>query len=150
MSSPQGDFNDYVVNKELDFWFGAVAIGTAPTTLYFGLATTHAYNLNGTLTEVPATILVNNVSTATGYARVAKTNNATNFPAAIGRIKRNGTAIIFPVPALAWGLVRSWFIVDHPTNMTNIIASGTIWPHIQINAGDLPPTFAINALVLTR
>lgn len=38
----------------------------------------------------------------TGYARVAKTNNSTNWPDAVGDTKTNGTDVTFPEAGGAW------------------------------------------------
>lgn len=91
----------------------------------------------------------NEVTTAgsTGYARVAVTNNATNFPATSALTGANGTAIAFPaatadypLPVTHVGLcasttegtddVRHWGALSAPAVITN----------------GQTPTFAIGAL----
>lgn len=81
----------YLFKKVLDHvWSGTTY--TPPATLYYGLLTdtnTEAQRDAGTVTEV-------STGTWTNYARVAVTNNATNFPAATGTTtgsKANGTSI---------------------------------------------------------
>lgn len=90
-----GTFGDYLENKLLDLAFGAVAF-TAPATVY-AAAYTVAFNDAGTGgTEV----------SGNAYARVAVTNNLTNFPAASGGAKTNGTALIWPMATPAgWGTI---------------------------------------------
>lgn len=39
------------------------------------------------------------------YARVTVTNNATNFPAASGGAKSNGTLLVFPTATADWGTI---------------------------------------------
>lgn len=77
----------------LDALFGS----GSPATWYVGLSTT-APNDDGTGFTEPS---------GGSYARVAKTNNSTNFPAAatVGGVssKSNGTAITFPNPTGNWG-----------------------------------------------
>jgi hypothetical protein len=87
-----GGFSDAWEKKVLDAVFGATAL-TVPGTLYAALLTdtnTSAQRSAGTVTEV-------STATWTNYARVAITNNTTNFPAATGTTatKQNGTAINF-------------------------------------------------------
>lgn len=47
-----------------------------------------------------------------GYARVAITNNSTNFPAASGGVKSNGTLISFPAATGAWGTITHYALMD--------------------------------------
>lgn len=73
-------------NSDLNADYGA----GSPATIYAALSTAAPnYSGNGTITE-PTTAQYN------GYARVAITNNATNFPNASAGGKTNGTAITFP------------------------------------------------------
>src|SRR3972149_249132 len=54
-----------------------------------------------------------NEATGTDYARAAVTNNDTNWPAASGGSKANGTAINFPTPGSGgWGTVTHFGIVS--------------------------------------
>src|SRR5690348_4995243 len=91
-------------NKILDAQLGAVAY-TAPATVYIGLwaaASLSAGSTGSTAGEV----------SGGAYARVAVTNNATNWPAASGGSKSNGTAINFPTPTASWGTVGQVAICD--------------------------------------
>jgi hypothetical protein len=81
----------------LDAWYSATAIG-APATHHFGLSTSTPAE-DGTGVTEPS---------GNAYARVAVTNNATNFPlstAADLTLKRNGTVITFPAATGSWGTV---------------------------------------------
>lgn len=85
-----GSFTDFLENEVLDHVFGA-ATYTPPATLYVALGT--AGN-ESSFTEVNAAVWTN-------YAREAVTNNATNFPAASGGAKANGTDIDFGTATMA-------------------------------------------------
>lgn len=84
----------------LDALFGS---GT-PATWYWGLSTT-APNDDGTGFTEPV---------GAGYARVAMTNNTTNFPASTtvaGRsVKKNGVKVTWPNPTGNWGLLGHYGI----------------------------------------
>lgn len=86
--------SDELANKILDQILGAVDY-VAETNVQIALFTS-APTLAGTGgTEVAGS----------GYARVTKTNNAVNFPAAAARSKSNGTVITFPQASAAWGAI---------------------------------------------
>ena len=87
-------------NDLLDSIFGS---GT-PATYYFGLYTV-APTVSGGGTEV----------TGGSYARVAFTNNSSNFPAASGGVKTTGNAAVFPTPTADWGSVVACGIFDAST-----------------------------------
>lgn len=97
----------YLANKVDDLILSNTAY-TVPTTLYVGLlvdTNTQAQRNAGTLTE----------ASWTSYARVAVTNNATNFPAASGGSKSNGTAINFATPGSGPQTVVAFGIWDAST-----------------------------------
>lgn len=96
-----GSFADYLENKLLDHVFGGSDY-TRPATLYIGLSTTTIADDGTNITE----------PSGNAYARVAVTNNATNFPSASGGAKSNGTAITFPMATGDWGTVTDFFISD--------------------------------------
>jgi hypothetical protein len=81
-------------NLNLDAWFGAVAL-SVPGTWYCALSTTTPTEAGTNFTE----------PSSGAYARVAVTNNATNFPAASSGAKTNGTAITFPESTASWGTI---------------------------------------------
>lgn len=134
-----GSFSDFLENELLDHVFGNAAY-TAPATLYVGLFTAAPTDAGGG-TEV-------GTGTWTNYARVAVTNNATNFPAAAAGAKSNGTAISFgaatatgPVTVVAVG------IFDAAT-AGNLLAWADLTTNKTVNNGDTP-SFAVGELDIT-
>ena len=95
-----GSKSDYLENKLLDHVLGG-ADYTRPATVYVALYTVAPTDAGGG-TEV----------SGGAYARVTVTNNATNFPAASGGAKSNGTEIIFPEATASWGTVVALAILD--------------------------------------
>lgn len=118
-------FSNFLELELLDHVFGNAAY-TAPGTLYFGLFTV-APSDSGGGTEV----------TGGSYARVAVTNNATNFPAASGGAKSNGTAITFPAATAAWGTVVAMGVFDASSG-GNLLAWATLATAKTIASGDTP------------
>jgi hypothetical protein len=124
--------SDYLENKVLDLLLGAVSY-TVPTTVYVALYTAAPTDAGGG-TEV----------SGGGYARVAVTNNTTNFPAASNGSKSNGTTISFPTATADWGTVVAVGIFDAATagNLlfwANLTTSKTIQngDTAQFSAGSL-------------
>lgn len=95
-----GSATDFLENELLDHVFGAAAY-TAPATLYFAATTTAPTDSAGGTEPV-----------GNGYARVAVTNNATNFPAASGGAKSNGTVIEWATATGSWGSIIGIDIYD--------------------------------------
>jgi len=81
-------------NLLLDSWFGAVAL-SVPGTWYASLSTAAPTEAGTNFVE----------PVGNGYARVAITNNLSNFPSATSGAKTNGTAITFPESAASWGTI---------------------------------------------
>lgn len=84
------------------------------------------------------------------YARVAVTNNSTNFPAATGgspASKANGTAITFPTATGSWGTVQSVAIYDAAT-AGNLLFQGNLATSQLVNSGGTL-SFATSALSAT-
>jgi hypothetical protein len=131
-----GSYSDYLENKLLDNLFGATAY-TVPGTLYVSLFTA-APSDSGGGTEV----------TGGSYARVAVTNNTTNWPNASGGAKSNGTIITFPTPTANWGTVVAFGIHD-AASAGNLLAWATLTTNRTINNGDGAPKFAATALAIT-
>jgi hypothetical protein len=134
-----GSLSDYLEKKLQDHVFGATVF-TAPATVYLALLTdsnTAAQRDAGTVTEV----------TGGAYARVAVTNNTTNFPAASGvtALKNLGVAFSFPAPTANWGTATAFAIYDAAT-VGNLLCWGDLTTPRVINNGDGAPSFAINAL----
>lgn len=117
-------FTNYLENELLDHVFSAAA-WTAPATLYLGLSTT-AINDDGTgLTE----------PTGNAYARVAVTNNATNWPAASNGLKSNGVKLTFPTATGSWGTISYFFLSDAASG-GNLVLWGQLSTAKAIDAGD--------------
>lgn len=99
-----GSKSNYLENKVLDHVLGGSDY-TRPATVYASLHTISTGEA-GAGTEC----------SGGSYARVAITNNNTNFPAASGGSKSNGTAISFPVLSGSIGTVVAWGIWDASTS----------------------------------
>lgn len=81
---PTGSYSDYLANKILDHVTGGGDYAR-PATIYLAA-------LKASDVEV----------TASGYARPAITNNATNFPASSARTKANATTLAFLAATADW------------------------------------------------
>jgi hypothetical protein len=97
-------FATYLANKALDRLLSAAAY-TPDATLYVALFTVLPTAAGTGGTEV----------TGGSYARGAVTNDATNFPAASGGAKSNGTVITFPAATADWGTIVGFGIYDAST-----------------------------------
>lgn len=89
--------------------------------------------------------------TGGSYARVAKTNDGTNWPAATGTsptTKQNGTAHTFPTASASWGTVVAFAILDNSTG-GNFLYWGDLTTSKSIDNGDTAE-FAINAITITE
>ncbi len=118
-------FGDFLENTLLDLVFGGVSYAP-PATIYLGLSTAAPGDDGATAAEPPG---------ANGYARVAVTNNLTNFPAASAGAKSNGTAITFPTATGAWGTVTHALIYDAAT-AGNFLGAGALAVAKTIDNGD--------------
>lgn len=116
--------SNYLENALLDHQLGGPDY-VRPATVYFALYTVAPTDAGGG-TEV----------SGGNYSRPAVTNNVTNFPAASGGLKSNGTAISFPVPSSSWGLVTHFGIFDAPTG-GNLLRWGPLTQPKTIDPGDL-------------
>lgn len=131
-----GSKSDFLENKVLDHLLGATTY-TPPATLYMGLFTANPSDSGGG-TEV----------TGGSYARVSVTNNTTNWPAASGGSKSNGTAITFPTATANWGTVTAFGIFDAST-AGNLLFWGTLTTSKAVDNGDTA-SFASGALTVTE
>jgi hypothetical protein len=132
---------NYLELKALDWILGAFSF-SVPSTLYLALFTTAPTSAGGGV-EVS--------TTSTAYARVAITNNSTNWPAASGGgpgTKANGAAFTFPTATAAWGTIVAWGLFD-AASAGNGIYFGTLNTSRAVNLGDTP-SFAIGALTITE
>ena len=126
---------DYLENKLLDHVFGATAY-SAPATLYVALSTTTPTD-SGNVTE----------PSGGAYARVAVTNNTTNWPNASGGSKSNGTAVTFAQATALWGTVTHFVIYDAASS-GNMIAFGALETPRVPDFGDVC-SFGVGTLVIT-
>jgi hypothetical protein len=134
--------SSYLSKKLLDDVLGATAY-TGPATVYVALWTSA---LDGTSTGATA-----GETAYTGYARVAITNNTTNFPAATGSSngsKNNANAITFAANGGAASTITYVCLVDSASGAGNILWWGSI-TSTTINSGDTPQINA-NGLTVTE
>lgn len=129
-------FSDFLENEVLDQIFGASAYA-APATLYIALSSTTPTDAGGNFTEPPAG----------SYARVAVTNNLTNWPAAVAGSKSNGAAILFPEATGTWPTVTHFGVYDAPSG-GNYLAGGALGASKTVYAGN-QLQFSIGALTFT-
>ncbi len=123
--------SDYLANALLDQELGAQA-WTAPVTAYIALFLVAPTGAGGG-TE----------ATLGGYARVAKTNNLTNFPAAASRAKSNGTLIDFGTASADVGVLVGAGIMDASTS-GNLLRYGAFTTPVTWSNG-APFSIAIGA-----
>lgn len=128
-------FSDFLENELLDHIFGAAAY-TAPGTVHVSLHTADPTDA-GSGAEV----------SGGAYARVAVTNDATNWPAASGGAKANGTAIEFATATASWGTVTHFGIWDAST-AGNLLAHGALGTSKAVGDGDTA-SFAVGELDIT-
>jgi hypothetical protein len=133
-----GSATNYFENIVLNSILGSNKGSTAPGTVYVGLFTA-APSDGGGGTEV--------TSTSTGYARVAVTNNTTNWPAAVDGVKRNGGTIQFPTATAAWGDVTHFALFDSSVS-GNMLIWGELSSPISPISGNAP-YFTAGSLYIT-
>lgn len=128
---------DTYENLHLDAFLGAsYATGVFLGTYYVALFTATPGEAGGG-TEVAGG----------AYARVAVVNNGTNWPAAVGSQKKNGTAITFPTSTAAWGNVTHFGLMTALT--AGVLAHyNALTAPLNVLVG-MTPTFAVNALVIS-
>jgi hypothetical protein len=124
-----------------DSQLGGGATTWAPATWYLGLSTT-APNEDGTGFTEPV---------GGSYARVAITNNSTNWPAATTSAgvttKKNGAKFTFPNPTGTWGLLGWWGLFTASSGGTPEWSNPLDTP-ITVQSGNTPVEFDIAQLVM--
>lgn len=118
-----GSKSDYLENALLDHVLGGGDF-TRPATVYAAAFTVAPGDAGGG-TEV----------SGGSYARVAITNNATNWPAASGGAKANGTDITFPQATASWGTVAAVALFDAAV-AGNMLYWGDLAASKTIDSGD--------------
>ena len=131
-----GSKSDFLENTLLDEVLGATDY-TPPGTVYLALFTAAPDDTGGG-TEV----------SGGGYARVAVTNNSTNWPAASGGSKSNGVDMTFPQATADWGTVVAFAIFDAST-AGNMLYWGDLTTSKTINNGDTAK-FAAGDITITE
>lgn len=129
-----GRLSDADANALLDSLYGS---GT-PATRYYGLSTTQPANDGTNITE----------PSGGSYARVAVTNNSTNWPAASARAKSNGTAMMFPSPTGSWGVI-GWWVEMSASSGGTMKDSGALNNPGAVNSGDPAPGWGVGGFVIT-
>lgn len=88
----------------------------------------------------------NEVATGTGYARVAVTNDTTNFPATSALAGANGAAITFPISTGSWGTITHFGLCNSTTEGTSDVWHfGALTAPVVITSGQTA-SFAVGAL----
>jgi len=131
------------LNNILNYTFGAVAFSPAnPATMYFGLSTT----------TVDATGLASSTEplTASGYARIAFTNNqSSHWHNSTAASIHNDIAVTFAESTAAWGTILSVFIADSGTRAAgNIIWYQTLSPSLVVQDNTIVE-FPAESIVVT-
>lgn len=132
-------FKDTIANRVLDLLLGSSHDTTAmPATVYVAGVTTAPTNANGSgIVE----------ASGTSYARVAVTNNTTNWPAAASRVKSNGTTITFPTAGASWGTWVGIALYD-AASAGNFLAYAALSSSQAVGSG-VTPQFAPGVLTIT-
>jgi len=120
--------SNYQADELNDQVFGAVTY-TPPVTIYAALAkgVVAASDTGTTFDEADYT----------SYARVAITNNLTEFPASSGGSKTLGNDITFPASTGGTNTIIELVFLDAATN-GNIIGSGTLTVSQVVTSGNQP------------
>lgn len=122
-----GSKSDYLENTIGGHVLGSVDY-TPVVTTYIGLWTS-------ALSDTSTGATAGEVSGGS-YARVALTNNTTNWPAWSGGATSNGIAIDFGTASANWGTVTYFCIVDSASGAGNILYWGDLTVSKTINSGD--------------
>lgn len=136
-----GSKSDYLEAKLLDHVLGATTY-TPPSTVYIALFTASPSDSGGG-TEVS--------TSGTSYARVAVTNNTTNWPNASGTSptsKSNGTTFTFPTATADWGTIVAMAIFDASTS-GNMLYWATLNASKLVSNGDTA-SFSNSTITVTE
>lgn len=136
-----GSKSNYLEQKLLDLVLGGSTYSPAAT-VYVALSSA-AYSDTATgasFSEI----------TTGGAARVAVTNNATNWPAANSSSqKSNAGTITFPTATGTWPTAQSFYILDGASTSANVLYGGDLATPRTLSAGDTA-SFAAGAIVITE
>lgn len=102
-------------NAALDSSYGSSHASMYPATVYLSLWDGDPTTVGGVEADEP------------GYARVAITNNSTNWPNAAGGVKSNGTDITFPATTAGWSrVIDFWALMDGSTGTAEVMDYGML------------------------
>lgn len=111
-----GEFSTAAANLTLKGYFGSLHVTGTPATLYVGVS--------GTLPSMTAGVISGATEPTNGaYARVAVTNNDTNFTVA-SRAVVNALDLTFPTATADWDAVATYWVVYDASTAGNIVAWG--------------------------
>lgn len=135
--------SDYLENKLIDFVLRGQTF-TAPTTVYYGLAT-GAGSDAACGTEVTGGSYAR-VAVASSLANWAGTQAAASTTASSGTsgTTSNNTVVTFPAPTANWGVVVEYCVFD-AASAGNLLWRATLTASKTINNGDSAPSFAAGA-----
>ncbi len=126
----------FLANKMLDLMLGQTAYDM-PDTMYVALFTAGPTDAGGG-TEV----------SGGAYARIAVTNNTTNFPNAVAGSKQNATAITFATATANWGTVTHFAIFDALSGGNMLFVAALTAPQTINTGGQF--SFAIGDLIFSE
>lgn len=128
---------DYTEDVILDLMFGSGHDAAFGATVYLGL-----------FTVLPADDGTGGTAPSGGsYARVAITNDNTNFPAASGGSKSNGVRIDMPTATGSWGTIVGWGLYSASSGGTLYVYGDLATPRPVVSAD--APFFPAGALNIT-
>src|SRR5215469_9546417 len=136
-------FTNYLDQQLTRLLFSNTAY-TIPGTWYIALSTT---------TPVQGAAPNFTEPSGNGYARVAFTNNSTNWaavasPPANGYTMQNNQPVTFPAATGSWGTVTYFGIYDASTS-GNLVGFGALTSSQAITSG-ITPAFAVGTITITN
>lgn len=134
-----GSKSNYLENAILDHILGGPDY-VRPSIVYVALSSA--------LYNEAATGASFNEITGAGAARVAMTNNPTNWPASSGGQKSNGLTATFPTATGNWLQAKSFYLLDASSG-GNILYGGDLTSPRDILAGDTA-SFAPGSMIITE
>jgi len=130
--------SNVTASKVNDYIFGQIIYTPSPI-IYVALAIGAVAESDTGLTFLEANYV--------GYQRVAITNNATAFPAAVDGVKSNGVEFRFPTSQGVDNTIQELIFCDAATG-GNIIGGGAITTPKTFTTGDRP-VFEANSVTIT-
>ncbi len=138
-----GAMSDYLENKIID-WLLRGQIFTAPTTVYYALATTAGSDTACGIEVTGGSY--SRVGVASSLANWAGTQAVASTVASSGTsgTTSNNTVVTFATPTANWGTVVEFCVFDALT-AGNLLFRTALTTNKTINNGDAAPSFAIGA-----